>query len=71
VTFGTWLAQAGTAPRVHMELMRHTDVKLTMWYDTDPRLLDTAKAVEGLPELKAAEGRVATSPADGSATDAA
>ncbi len=26
VTFGTWLAQAGTAPRVHMELMRHTDM---------------------------------------------
>jgi hypothetical protein len=39
-----------------MELMRHTDVKLTMRYYTDLRLLDTAKAVEGLPELKADEG---------------
>jgi len=60
VTFGTWLAQAGTAPRVHMELMRHTDLKLTMRYYTDPRLLDTARAVEGLPDLddgQAGEGR--------------
>jgi hypothetical protein len=54
-----------------MALMRHTDVKLTMRYYTDPRLLDTAKAVEGLPELTAEEGRAATPPADGSATDAA
>jgi integrase len=52
VTFGTWLAQAGTAPRVHMELMRHTDMKLTMRYYTDPRLLDTSGAVQNLPELK-------------------
>jgi len=51
VTFGTWLGQAGTAPRVHMELMRHTDMKLTMGYYTDPRLLDTAGAVAGLPSL--------------------
>ena len=60
VTFGTWLAQAGTAPRVHMELLRHTDIKLTMRYYTDPRLLDTAHAVEGLPDLgggQACEGR--------------
>ena len=60
VTFGTWLAQAGTAPRVHMELLRHTDIKLTMRYYTDPRLLDTAHAVEGLPDLgsgQAGEGR--------------
>ena len=51
VTFGTWLAQAGVAPRVHMELMRHTDMTLTMRYYTDPRLLDTARAIEGLPDL--------------------
>ena len=54
VTFGTWLAQAGTAPRVHMELMRHTDMKLTMHFYTDPRLLDTSGAVQKLPDL---EGR--------------
>ncbi len=51
VTFGTWLAQAGTAPRVHMELMRHTDMKLTMGFYTDPRLLDTLGAVNDLPDL--------------------
>ena len=53
VTFGTWLAQAGTAPRVHMEAMRHTDMKLTMNFYTDPKLLDTAGAVADLPELGA------------------
>jgi len=51
VTFGTWLAQAGVAPRVHMELMRHTDMKLTMHFYTDPRLLDTSQAVQDLPDL--------------------
>jgi len=51
VTFGTWLAQAGVAPRVHMELMRHTDMKLTMQFYTDPRLLDTTRAVGELPSL--------------------
>ena len=56
VTFGTWLAQAGTAPRVHMELLRHTDMKLTMRFYTDPRLLDTARAVEDLPDLDGEEG---------------
>ena len=51
VTYGTWLGQAGTAPRVHMELMRHTSMALTMGYYTDPRLLDTAGAVDKLPSL--------------------
>jgi len=51
VTFGTWMAQAGVAPRVHMELMRHTDMRLTMTYYTDPRLLDTAGAIADMPDL--------------------
>ena len=54
VTFGTWMAQAGVAPRVHMELMRHTDIKLTMKFYTDPRLLDTAGAIADLPDLRPA-----------------
>ena len=37
-----------------MELMRHTDMKLTMHFYTDPRLLDTSGAVQKLPDL---EGR--------------
>jgi integrase len=50
-TCGTWLAQAGTAPRVAMEVMRHTDMKLTMNLYTDPTLLNTAGAVSALPSL--------------------
>ena len=52
-TFGTLLSKAGTAPRVSMELMRHTDIKLTMVNYTDPRLFDTAGAVEKLPDVLA------------------
>ena len=52
MTFGTWLAAAGTAPRVHMELMRHTDMRLTMGFYTDPRLLDTSRALADLPDLE-------------------
>ena len=45
------LAQAGTSPRTSMEIMRHTDLRLTMNVYTDPRLLDTTSAVEQLPDL--------------------
>ncbi len=51
VTYGTMLAKAGVAPRVAMELMRHTDVRLTMGIYTDPRILDTSRAVNELPSL--------------------
>ena len=51
MTFGTMLAKNGVAPRTAMELMRHTDLRLTMNVYTDPRLLDTAGAVEDLPDL--------------------
>ncbi len=50
-TFGTMLAQSGTGVRTAMELMRHTDAKLTMNVYTDPHLLATASAVESLPAL--------------------
>ena len=50
-TFGTMLAQTGTGLRTAMELMRHTDAKLTMNVYTDPALLATATAVESLPAL--------------------
>ena len=50
-SLGTMLAQAGTSPRTSMEIMRHTDMKLTMNVYTDPRLLDTTSAVEQLPNL--------------------
>ncbi len=51
VSYGTMLAKAGVAPRVAMELMRHTDMRLTMGIYTDPRILDTSKAVDTLPSL--------------------
>ncbi len=50
-TFGTWLARSGVAPRVAQALMRHSDIRLTMSVYTDPKLLDTAAAVAGLPSV--------------------
>ncbi|MCO6438532.1 MAG: site-specific integrase [Phycisphaerae bacterium] len=51
VTFGSMLAASGTALRTAMELMRHTDARLTTRIYTDPRLLDTAAAINALPRL--------------------
>jgi integrase len=52
-TFCTLLSKAGVLPRVAMELMQHTDIRLTMVDYTDPRILDTAAAVESLPSTAA------------------
>jgi integrase len=50
-TYGTMLAAAGVSPRVAMELMRHSDMKLTMGVYTDvaqlPLIVETAR----LPSL--------------------
>ena len=51
MTFATMLAKSGAAPRTAMELMRHTDLRLTMNVYTDPSILDTGGAVEDLPDL--------------------
>jgi len=51
MTFGTMLAKNGVAPRTAMELMRHTDLRLTMNVYTDPSILNTSGAVEDLPDL--------------------
>ena len=51
VSYGTMLAKAGVAPRVAMELMRHTDMRLTMNIYTDPTILNTSRAVSELPDL--------------------
>ncbi|MDY7011788.1 MAG: tyrosine-type recombinase/integrase, partial [Planctomycetota bacterium] len=50
-TCGTILARADVAPRVAMELMRHTDMRLTMNLYADPRVLDTARVIERMPDL--------------------
>ena len=50
-TFGTLLSKSGVAPRTAMQLMRHTDMRLTMNVYTDPTLLNTVGAIESLPDL--------------------
>lgn len=64
MTLSTMLAQGGTAPRVTMEVMRHTDMRLTMNVYTDPGLLATADAVESLPDLSAPPAAAATPTAE-------
>jgi hypothetical protein len=55
-TFATMLSQAGVAPRMAQELLRHSDIRLTMNTYTHLQLLDTAGAVEALPGLPAPDG---------------
>ena len=52
VTFATNLVLSGAHPRVAQELMRHSDVRLTMRVYTDASSLHTLKAVEALPWIK-------------------
>src|SRR5262249_14841723 len=52
VAFGTYLQRAGVPMRTAMQLMRHTDIRLTPNIYTDPSLLDMAGAVESLPRLR-------------------
>lgn len=70
-TYGTMLAAAGVSPRVAMELMRHSDMKLTMGVYTDvaqlPMIAETARlpslslpntsVVHGQPEAESPEMR--------------
>jgi integrase len=60
-TLATNLARAGTAPRVAMEIMRHSDMRLTSKTYTDAGLLPVADAVLKLPSLigkKAADSQI-------------
>lgn len=50
-TFCTLLSVAGVAPRVAMELMRHSDLKLTMRIYTDAGQLPLAADVQRLPSF--------------------
>ncbi len=52
-SFGTHLSRSGVTPRVAQAAMRHSNISLTMTTYTDPRLLDTAAAVESLPDFDA------------------
>ncbi len=50
-TLGTNLALAGTAPRVAMEAMRHSDMRLTTKTYTDTGLLPVSDAITKLPSF--------------------
>ena len=54
-TFATLLSKAGVVPRMAQELMRHSDVRLTMNVYTHLHLADTAGAVEALPTIASAQ----------------
>lgn len=69
-TYGTMLSKSGASPREAMELMRHTDLKLTMKVYTDPRIFDLSSAVERLPIPSANESAiVAVTGTDGKVDD--
>ena len=51
MVFGTWLAVSGAHPRAAMELMRHSDLKLTMKIYTDAAQLPLAASVAALPSF--------------------
>ncbi len=53
-TYGTMLAAAGVSPRVAMELMRHSDMKLTMGVYTDVAQLPVIAESARLPSLTVA-----------------
>ncbi|MGD8452198.1 MAG: tyrosine-type recombinase/integrase [Phycisphaerae bacterium] len=56
-TTATYLAKAGVAPRTAQTIMRHSDIRLTLGTYTDPRLLDTAAALDALPSMDAVPDR--------------
>lgn len=51
-TLATNLARSGVAPRVAMELMRHSDMRLTMRTYTDAGQLPTSDALDRLPRFE-------------------
>jgi hypothetical protein len=45
------LSKSGVPPRVAQQLMRHSDIRLTMGVYTDPKLFDLQGAVNSLPSV--------------------
>lgn len=60
-TFGTMLARSGVTPRIAQELMRHSDIRLTTNIYQHLELIDTAGAIEMLPNLQACHSAVPVS----------
>ncbi len=50
-TLATNLARSGVAPRIAMEIMRHSDMRLTMITYMDTELLPTTDAIVSLPSF--------------------
>lgn len=59
-TYGTLLSASGVAPRVAMELMRHSDLKLTMKVYTDTAQLPLLQETARLPSFELADITPAT-----------
>ena len=51
MTLATMLNKAGVAPRTAQEIMRHSDIRLTMTTYTDATLLNVSGALDLLPNL--------------------
>lgn len=66
-TYGTLLSKSGVSPREAMELMRHTDLRLTMKVYTDPRIFDLSSAVERLPIPAVSVSAISATGTDGKA----
>jgi integrase len=57
MSYNMLLARKGVPPGVAMQLMRHTDIRLTTKVYTDVKLLDLQGAVEKLPTLRRPDKR--------------
>lgn len=64
MTYGTNLTTSGASPRVVMELMRHSDIKLTMKIYTDAAQLPLSAAVEQLPAFRISSAAASAAPGD-------
>ena len=61
-TFATNLSKAGVLSREAMELLRHSDMRLTMKTYTDAGMLLTGEAVAKLPSYITPEGQILVGP---------
>jgi len=70
-TYGTMLAAAGVSPRVAMELMRHSDMKLTMGVYTDVAQLPMIAETARLPSLNLPSTPITPPPSQGTSKSGA
>ena len=68
-TYGTMLAAAGVSPRVAMELMRHSDMKLIMGVYTDVAQLPMIAETARLPSLSLPHPVSVSNPAEAESSE--